>query len=46
MSDGAVRTCSLPSLLSAEALLRLLLADVVGALLTPYSSQGHIAHLR
>ena len=42
----SVLTCSLPSLLSAEALLRLLLADVVGAVLTPYSFQGHVAHLQ
>jgi hypothetical protein len=41
-----VLTCSLPSLLSADALLRLLLTDGVGALLTPCSSQGQLAHLQ
>lgn len=41
-----VLTCSLPSLLSADALLRLLLTDGVGALPTPCSSQGQLAQLQ
>ena len=38
-------TCSLPSLLSAEALLRLLLAEGVSPLVTPRSSHGQSCHL-
>lgn len=38
-------TCSLPSLPSAEALLRVLLTEGVGPLATPCSSQGQSSHL-
>ena len=41
----SAQTCSLPSLLSAEALLRLLFAEGVSPMVTPRSSHGQSCHL-